>query len=340
MDALKKRSSGANSSVANTSMQAMRLALFIGWILFMLSSILHGAQIQDMWGWVALLAGLCAAYLLTRPDTGYTPLAAWVSVVLAAIASTVIFSYDRPAADLWMYLFAALLPAAQMMRGDIRRGVLSGAIVYLIGGYWVWIKEGSFNDYLSVLLLPIVSFAVIAFVQRELDRFVREELLHRSQAEKARLEARASAEAAEGSSKDLAEVRLLCEPLLQGLRDGELIDADLLMSLILGEATIREMIRSPLLQNPVLNSTVLRLRRSGVSVLLLGEAVEGQSIMPINESLAGVLAARISSLQEGDSVTIRMLQGATDAVVSLLVVEAGVRTRVEFANNGSVLTER
>lgn len=328
------RAADRGLSIASASTRAIRITMVSVWVMYVISSISAGMTVTDPWVWVPFAAALASALLGTRPDARYTRGDAWLTLLCTTVASTVIFSYSEPSHDLWMYFFSAYLAAAQVLRGDLRAGLTAGGVVIAIGASWVTLHGGSAGDYLAVLLVPLLGIGLFAFLNRGLVRYVREELAYQMAAERSRLEAQAASDAITRSNRDLAEVARICGPLLAHLAAGRPVDDETRSELGVVEATVRESIRSPLLQHPVLDRAVLRARRRGVAVLRLGEAMGGEPARSIRGTVAQAIATRLDALGEGDVVTIRVLPDHTGpASVSLLVRTAEQSVRTVFRAN-------
>jgi hypothetical protein len=317
----------------------MRFALVGVWMLSVVSSVITGLAVEDPWVWGTFGAGLAGAVLVSRRPSRFLRRDAWLTVLSTVVASLVIFSYPAPSGELWMYFFAAYLASALMLRGSLRLGLCAGAIVCLVGASWVAVTDPRAQSFVAVLLLPLVSLGVFSLMHRSLLFYVRKELLQQASTEQSRAQEAAAIAAAERSHLDLAEVRRESAGLLQQVSAGDPVDAEMRTELVLVEATIREAIRSPLLQHPELNAAVLDVRRQGVTVVRLGEVPEGQPVTPLGDDLARTLAAHLTSLSQAESVTLRVIPGESERAVSLLVKRTDGVVRLEFARDGSICSQ-
>jgi hypothetical protein len=170
-------------------------------------------------------------------------------------------------------------------------------------------------------------------------RAVGREVAHRTEAGRSALARRAHEEALERARRELAQIEIEARPLLERLAAGEPIDDGVRAALEVAEATIRDRIRSPLLQHPVLAPQLARLRRGGVHVLLLGEVPDdGEQHAPMSGALADAVARELADAEPGGSVVIRRLPDG-DAV-SVVVRGASTTRQVQLSADGTVLARR
>ena len=110
-----------------------------------------------------------------------------------------------------------------------------------------------------------------------------------------------------------------------GASDDDGVRADLEVA----EATIRDRIRSPLLQHPALTPELARLRRGGVHVLLLGEVPDdGGPHEPMAGPLAAAVVRELADAEPGGSVVIRRLpDGGAVSPDTVRAVEDAILTR-------------
>ena len=170
-------------------------------------------------------------------------------------------------------------------------------------------------------------------------RAVGREVAHRGEAARSGLARRAHEEALARSRRELAQIELEARPLLERLAAGEPIDDGVRADLEVAEATIRDRIRSPLLQHPALTPELARLRRGGVHVLLLGEVPDdGGPHEPMAGPLAAAVVRELADAEPGGSVVIRRLPDG--GAVSVVVRGASTTRQVQLSVDGTVLARR
>ena len=117
--------------------------------------------------------------------------------------------------------------------------------------------------------------------------------------------------------------------------DGEPIDEELRIELTHAEAAVRDRIRVPHLQHPLLVAEISRLRRLGVAVVLLGESSAPDQL--IDERLAEACRALIAPVTSG-RVTIRALPANRAAALSLVVHSGEAAIRAQWSADGEPVT--
>lgn len=319
-----------------------RIALIVVWALNFLYGGLTGSLSTGPWVWGAYAAGLAGAILLTRPGDEALPKATSCCAALSAVlTATAVLSYPVPSGEVWILAYAGYLPALLIARGNPVAGGVGWLAVVLVGLGWCIEREAVPADYMDlfgVLILAVV-FGIVWVLT--FSRLVRHERRHRSEAGRSRVAQLAAAAAVERISGEVTAVRGEAEPVLTQIAEGALIGPELRGEAAVAEATIRDRIRSPMLQHPMLSETVGVLRRSGVDVLLLGEvASDGQGPERISDALADSIVAEIRELGAGSAVTIRTLAAREAGALSIVVSVHDRRTRLTLSGDGVVLERR
>ncbi|MFZ4896490.1 hypothetical protein ACL9RL_18770 [Plantibacter sp. Mn2098] len=283
----------------------------------------------------AYLAGLIGAVLLTTPGSHRLPrrVVFWLPVLATYL--TVISLYRASAVmNVWTLDFAAYLVAFLIPRGNPVAGSIGGGLV--IGYALVWGLDQDPSGAGLVFLIGIpIGCMVAGIVWRVVLRWiVNKERAHRSAAAQATERAAASDEAVALLQRELADIRNTVADLLTGIARGESIDHEMRTRLTLAEASIRDRIRAPHLQHPLLVAELSRLRSRGVAVVVLGEPIHG---VLIDTSLAERIADQVSSVVDG-RVTVRSLPPGRAAAVSIVVQRAERTEQVLMTSDGRVLS--
>jgi signal transduction histidine kinase len=287
------------------------------------------------WG-VALVAGLIGALLLTTP--GPLPLppsrVVWLPAISLLTAAVALRTADGvgwvPALVFAVYLVAFLIP-----RGNAVAGFVGSALLIGSGLAWALPQQPSAAAVAEMLGIPVGCVAV-GVVWRLVVRYVvGRERAHRGAAARSAERAEAAAEAIATSRAELAAISDIVVPVLERVADGEPIDEELRIELTHAEAAVRDRIRVPHLQHPLLVAEISRLRRLGVAVVLLGESSAPDQL--IDERLAESCRALIAPVTSG-RVTIRALPANRAAALSLVVHSGEAAIRAQWSADGEPVT--
>ena len=121
-------------------------------------------------------------------------------------------------------------------------------------------------------------------------------------------------------------------PVLERVADGEPIDEELRIELTHAEAAVRDRIRVPHLQHPLLVAEISRLRRLGVAVVLLGESSSPDQL--VEDRLAEACRALIAPVASG-RVTIRALPAGRPAALSVVIHAGDEAAHAQWAADGT-----
>lgn len=329
----------AGAIVTGFNTPALRAAMVGLWAFIAAYTVLNGTfAAQPMIGG-ALAAGLAGSVVLTQPDERLSRRDSVLLAVGAILAGCAVFAYETPGYDMWAYTFATFLASAQLVRGHYRGGGAAAVGVCLVGAVWGWARGTDLAGFIAVLTLPVIVPATFFGISLVMGRFVRRTRDLRSTAARAQLAEAATLEATELGRIELARVRAEADPLLLQIRERRVIDDDFRKEVALAEATIRDRIRSPRLQHPQLNETIRGLRSAGTSVLLLGEAMEGDRAT-LGDDLAEAVSALIRHTAPGAAVTIRALPAHAAAALTVVGAAPERSYRIDFAEDGRLLSER
>lgn len=282
------------------------------------------------------LAALLGALLLTRRGSAPLPWQqVWVLPVIALYFTALALLRTPDVSVVWALMFATYLVAFLIPRGNPVAGGVGSALVIGYALAWGLMKAPSADGLGLLLGVPIGSVVAAIAWRMVLHWTVRKERLHRSAAVAAAERSRASEHAIAASQRELTDIRVTTTPLLSRLASGEPIDDATRTKLALVEASIRDRIRAPHLQHPLLVAELTRLRARGVIVVLLGEPASAG--MTIEAPLADGIIDVIHATSEG-RVTVRSLPEGRTAAASVVVQAAASSEQVLLAADGRVLS--
>ena len=314
------------------------------WALLVLHTLLSGGVAGQPWMWVTFAAGFAGALLLTQLGGRLSTPISVALVVCSVVASLVLLGYQDPSDSIWMYIYAAYIVAVQACRGNVKAALTGTFLICLVGSVWASFYGASLAGYVTVLTLPLLNAVAFVSLYWVMKHYVTLARQHRTEAARAAEAKLAAAAALELGRRELEVVRREAEPLLQRLVAGEAIDEALRNELIMIEATIRDRIRSPKLQHPLLVRTIRELRARGVAVVLLGEADDTEVAAPMSYGLANAVRAHIVDVGAESSsrsrVTIRALSELEIGAATVHVAGPDETYRVTFAEDGTVISRR
>lgn len=266
---------------------------------------------------LALPMSLVGAFLLTTPGARPLPLsrAAWLPAI-ALLVATVAFASADEVGDLTALNFAAYLVAFQIPRGNLVTGAVGSALLIGASVAWALPRQPTPAALAGLLGIPLGCVVAAVVWRLVLHWIVRSERAHRSAAALSAERAEAAAEAVAASRAELAAITELAVPVLGRVADGATVDAELRAEAAHAEASIRDRIRVPHLQLPALVAEIDRLRRQGVSVVLLGESSDPDQL--IDPRLADACRTVIAPVTRG-RVTIRTFPANRTAAMSVVV---------------------
>lgn len=276
---------------------------------------------------------LIGGYLLSAP--GNQPLSAprAVGVLMAAVAADVLVLRALTVVqDSWLRSLAYYLVALLIARGNSIIGGIGAAVTLGYGLAWAVLTRAAPDTVLELLAVPLIAIVAGVIWRTVLRRVVARERTDRADAARAELQARADAEAVEANRRELAEIARQARPLLDRIVAGEPL-GELRVDLRVTEGAIRDRIRSPGLQRPILTDAIAERRRAGVDVLLLGEhATE----TPLTQDSIETIGALIAEADSG-RVTVRILPPGRDAVASVVHQRGDGVRRTMIGADGAVL---
>jgi len=280
------------------------------------TGVVHGVttgtfSAQGVLGVVAYGANLLICLILTSGHAG--PLRRWQSLLLLALTAVVdviVLIQVTDTAQPWLLQYTSYLVVMAIPRGNVRTGVVGGALMLTLTLWWA-IGSGADAEHLTFALNPVIAVLVgllwLSFLRRTVAREIRAE----SVAEHARNETKAAEAAERVYRAELGRIDTIASPVLRFIAEGRPVDAAARHDLAVTEATVRDRIRVPQLQDPVLIAAIERARRRDVTVVLIGEPDVGSMI---GLGQADRLAREVDRVRSG-TVTIRALPpGRADAV--------------------------
>lgn len=301
-----------------------RWALVVVWV----TGIAHGFVVGHLPSGVApvilaYLASLAAALLLTsrRP----APLTVFQATLLAACAvfsSGVSLQFAE--ADSWLLQFPCYVAAMMIPRGNpIAGGAAGGVIIALVIGWGITTGEPA-AVLVSMIADPAAGLLVGYVWLLALRYFVVRERAARDRVAEAGASEAAALAAGEAATADLAGIEAVVAPVLSDLAAGRPLDEAFRAELGIAEAVVRDRIRVPQLRHPRLEESLVRARRRGVRVLLVGEP---SGVRGLDSGTAATLSGLVDSVATG-GITIRAVPG--QAAVTAVLDRAGEIERVEL----------
>lgn len=326
----------ASTGAGGLGTSAARWALTVTWGLGLISDILGGAVPPPYFGQLlARLLGLAAAVLLTR--RGDTPLPTGHAVVVGAASVISAFgalASGGPLGHTWSFNFAAYLAALLMPRGNVRTGLISGALIGILGLGWAIGSRASASQLIELLALPLLALVVGGTWRWLLARIVARELTYNRETERAAMATGIAEASATATQAQLTEIGNEVGGLLRALRDGQPLDDHLVAEISVAEADLRDRMRSPNLRDPLLRAAIDRARRRGVQVLLLGTSPHHR---PVTAALAQSVADSIDDIPSG-TVTVRTIRPGRDGVISLVRADGQASEHLVFSAEGRLVT--
>lgn len=300
--------SGLGGPAARWALTAIWL-VSLGWGI--VTGVFDQVDLLDVLPYLTLLLG---GYLISRPgDQPLSPPRA-IGVVAAALASDVfVLAALTRVQESWLVSLGYYLIALLIVRGNSVVAGIGAAVALGYGLAWAVLVGASAEAAVQMLALPFIAIVVGGVWRVALRPVLARERLRRVEAERAARQTLAAAEAAEANRREVAAIGRRAGPLLRRIDGGEPLEV-LRPDLRVVEGAIRDRIRSPTLQQPVLTEAIADRRRAGVQVLVLGE--------PDDEAPPGAdCVATISRLvadADAGRVTIRILPPGRAAAASVV----------------------
>ncbi|MBN9105726.1 MAG: hypothetical protein J0I14_12050 [Propionibacteriaceae bacterium] len=326
----------ADTSAGGLGTRQARWAFLFVWACGLAQGFVGGAFTAAPKAWLlVLLCALAGALLLTTPgNRPLRPAPAGTLIVVAGLVAVAGVWLARGVEDLWVVDFAAYLVSFMIVRGNTAGGAVGCMLVLGIVAERMASLQVPVYDWMAVLGIPLGSVAAAVIWRLVVGWIVRQERLHRSEEMRSAERTQAAVEAVTTSQAELAAIRAQVEPLLARVADGDVVDAELRAELTYVEAAVRDRIRAPHLNHPVLVEAIGRLRQSGVEVVVLGEVSAAGS--PISDDLAAAVSAGIGAVQAG-RVTIRTFPEGRSATASVVIATATATHQLQFSRSGELL---
>lgn len=281
-----------------------RWALVFVWAMGSVRRVLDGQPIiPSLWFPIAYTMLLIAVLLLTRRENLPLRCANAILVPSLALGGLVIVQAAQPETPPdWMVYVTAYLMALLFVRGNpVASGV--GVLVHLvIVGTWAGTGAVPADMLAHVLLASLIAGTVAVVWRVTLSTIVAREHEHRSDAAKHERQIQAEHEAAERSARELELVRSKASDVLARLSAGEPLDDAFRTEIAMVEGGIRDRIRSPRMQHPVLTREIDAARAQGTSVTMLAD--DSPDAPNLGEATAREIAAILRSLNGADSLVV------------------------------------
>lgn len=314
---------------------AARCALVVVLILVAASTVIDGSlslMLPQPMQIAAFALTLVGAMVLTTPGDGELPPARAVVVpACAVIAGAFTLSAWDAAGEVWLFNITVYLVALLIARGNLSAGVAGGAILIALGLGAGRYSGASQQAVAALLGTPVMALCVGVIWFLLLRRIVAHERSHRTEIARAALAADVAREATAANARELGEIVARVRPVLESIIAGHPLDQETHRRLTMLEAGIRDRIRSPGLQHPILVEAITACRERGARVLLLGDGAR-----PCSQALAEAVASFLAPAGD-EQITLRALPAGRHGALSLLIVGPDDATRVVFAEDGSVI---
>lgn len=295
-----------------------------GLLAVMLLNTMNGAVIgylgsHNPVGFVPYALMAIASLLLTeQSERRLSPLRAGALIGCVLLAGAVVLVTDVDELHPQIFVASLLVLGLLAVRGNVTAPLVAagGSVLVAIG----WAITYDIAPVAAVVRFLALVAVPLGYLWRfQAVRLAQRERRYRSAAARAEFAAQATREA---DGQAAAELRLVGEEamdVLTRLRDGLGVEQ---AELVITEASIRDRIRAPQLQNERLRRAVRAARGRGVRVLEMGRAADLGP--PISTALASTAAEILDRTDRGE-VTIRVLPARHTATLTVLV-EAPVGT--------------
>lgn len=271
---------------------------------------------------VSLAAFVLGSLFLLIPRDTFIPRLRETLVTFSAMTTgVIILGLGTPVYDSGLFLNAVVLCSVIILYGNSVMGLLGGCILivsHAIATYSL-IPDPPLTEALS-LYSALVILAALGWL-----RFTK--MISERQME---FHAQGLAAIATKGEHERALVRMRMNnaiaatgalQALQSLTGARDVDHALRTEMLIAESSLRDHIRCPEFDNPLLAQEILAARYRGVEVLLLGTTKNPTAeVEPIDADFAAAIAAKVVEAKSQDRITLRLLpKGSSPAVVSLSI---------------------
>ncbi len=269
---------------------------------------------------VAATAG--AAVLVTVPTDDPMPRAPAAAVAfLPVLAAACLLPQLEPGwpERAWVLAIGCFLGGLLVVRGRPLPAAGGAAVTFALVAAWAGERQAALGDVAAVALVPAAAYVVGAIWRRMLAAHVAALRGHRGGAAQAALEEAATRAAVAASEAELRAIGAEAAPLLDRIAAGEELSASDRVAARLLEARLRARIRARALVREPLVGACDEARRHGTDVLLLDD---GSGAHALTDEVLVHIAALVRPVV-GGRVTVRVLPPERDALVTVLVEQAG-----------------
>ena len=304
----------SGSGAAGLATRAARWTIALAWAMGLCSGLLSGfLSTGTPVVWLGYALALLGTFLLTDPRDA--PLTLWraLAVVACSVAIAVIVLAQRPTGAVYLFDFASFLVALLIARGNARQGVLGGALMVLAAVAWGWATGAQ-----PTAVAALISLAVMAQVLGPLWRLVLRWIVgrvrgHRSASAAAERITQAALQADRLRVIELNQVRAMAEPVLREIAAGVPLTGELRRRIAIVEGALRDRLRAPAFQQPVLIDAVASLRADETDVTVISpddmDVIDGDLAAVIAATLtAGALRVVLRATVSGDRVHVTLRQ--------------------------------
>jgi len=315
---------------------AARFALLFVWGCGVASGVIDGAfaplHVEAVATYAALLLG---AIILTYPQGGALGTGRACTLWAIALGVTVAPMLLTTVPDgAWLANFPAYLLGLMIARGNVWWGVTGNAIQALLFVLWAVSADGLLDRGLGFAATPVMT-ACTGLAWHFLLRWaVARERMHRSEAARSALRAAIAEDAAATYRSDVERVDREARRSLTELHIGRPLDHAFRIEMTALEGSIRDRIRSPSLQHPLVIDALDAARRRGVSVSVLVGAMFGHDERPVGTEAARELSALLATATATADTVVISSDPQSPGIITVVLTGAGDETRSIRVDDG------
>lgn len=287
---------------------------------------------QILVGYLFLAVG--GVVMLVRGGKQRSRAREWAAMTCFLIAAGCAFISGE--SNFWLPQISFIMLAFLIIHSGRLFVVVSLGLGGMVLASWVIVVTPTQEDVQRTVIIPVCIIACALVWRWLLDQMARKEVELDSEFARAELERRIASAASERTSAEIQEIRSAVAPLLTHLRSGGFVGEEERRQAAMLEAAIRDRIRVPRLQHPLLLRAIEQARERGVAVALIGDPADGRP--SISEALAVSIADQLESVA-GGGVTIRLLPERYRADVAVVLNEPDRLRKYSFDQHGNCVAE-
>ncbi|MBS9373630.1 hypothetical protein [Rhodococcus sp. B50] len=287
---------------------------------------------------VAVIVCVAAAYALVAVEGDPLPLRpALAMTVSGAIASAAVLSVlpADPAPhpiELWPFGMSTTVLVFMCVRGRTAFAWCGMGLMLVVAASWSYLTGPGIGYGLGLTITsagPVLMGTVFGYTIRPLARSI---YLLRAQSMRRIAAESAAAAALEERDARLSTLDDSARPLLRKIASDEPLDENERIECGLLEARLRDGLRAPVLQVPVVEQAAAAARRRNVEIVMLDDHAMDTVPSAIRRAVYREVVDALDSVSAG-SVTVRVLPPGRAAMVTMLLKGENVR-RIEIGRDG------